>query len=144
MSLKKTLSILMLITVLLLTACGNQSGTAQKTDGVDVDLSKMGGAVVYGKVYDMVNNGANYEGQVVRMAGVVNEIPVTQRGVQVDTLYSCVIFDATKCCSQGIEFVLPEGTAYPAVGTEVVVQGVWNNYQLYGIDRYRLLDAKIL
>nr|MBQ6241256.1 hypothetical protein [Lachnospiraceae bacterium] len=143
-SLKKLLSVLMLFTILLLSACGNQSGTNQKTDGVDVDLSKMGGAVVYGKVYDMVNNGANYEGQVVRMAGVVNEIPVTQRGVQVDLLHSCVIFDATKCCSQGIEFVLPEGTEYPAVGTEVTVQGVWNNYQLYGIDRYRLLDAVLL
>ena len=139
---KKTV-ICLLILCLLTAACGGSSTDTGKTPGVDVDLSVLSGTVVYGKVNDMVTHGIAYQDQIVRMEGLVSTIPVMQKGKQVDTLYSCVILDATKCCSQGIEFVLKEGS-YPAIGDEIVIQGRWENYKLYGIDRYRLVDAVII
>ena len=137
---KRRILTLLLILCLALSACGSQKRSAE---GVDVDLSVLGGAVVYGQVSDMVTNGANYQDQIIRMEGIVNTIPVKEKGKTVDTLYSCVILDATKCCSQGIEFVLKEGD-YPAIGATITIQGRWDWYQLYGQDRYRLLDAEIL
>ena len=129
---------LLLILLLTLAACGEET----LPEGVDVDLSRMSGTVVYGKVYDMVTNGKNYQDQIVRMHGTMSTIDVKEKGKLVDTLYSCVIFDAAGCCSQGIEFVLQDQNAeYPPIGKEITVEGRWDWYQLYGIDRYRLLDA---
>jgi hypothetical protein len=141
MSKMKKLPALLLAMVLMLCACGSE----QLPEGVDVDLSRMSGTVVYGKVYDMVNNGKNYQDKIVRMQGAMSTIDVKEKGKVVDTLYSCVIFDAAGCCSQGIEFVLADqNAAYPAIGTEITVEGRWDWYQLYGLDRYRLLDAKVI
>ncbi|MBR6704315.1 MAG: hypothetical protein IKI82_02695 [Lachnospiraceae bacterium] len=141
MSKMKKLPALLLAMVLMLCACGSE----QLPEGVDVDLSRMSGTVVYGKVYDMVNNGKNYQDKIVRMQGAMSTIDVKEKGKVVDTLYSCVIFDAAGCCSQGIEFGLADqNAAYPAIGTEITVEGRWDWYQLYGLDRYRLLDAKVI
>ena len=140
MTLKKSIALILVLCVVL-SACGGAK--KQAAEGVDVDLSVLSGAVVYGKVNDMVTNGADYQDQIIRMEGIVNTIPVKEKGELVDTLYSCVIMDATKCCSQGIEFVLKEGE-YPIIGKTVTVQGRWDWYQLYGISRYRLLDAVII
>ena len=140
MSMKKFLVFLLLFASLLLTACGKKESAPQE---VDVDLSSLGGAIVFGKIYDMMNNSEKYEGQVIRMAGTVNEIRITQKGVLVDTLYSCFVTDAEGCCPQGIEFVMAEGHEYPPLGEKVVVEGVWNNYSLYGLSRARLINAKI-
>ena len=140
MSIKKILVFLLLTVTLLLSACG---GATELPEGVDVDISKLSGTVLYGRLYDMVTHGDQYEGKVVRMTGTMNQFPVTNRGVEVGVLYSCYIADGEGCCSQGVEFVLPEGSTYPPIGQEITVEGVWNNYKLYGIDRYRLLDAKL-
>ena len=141
MSKMKKLLALLLAAVLCLGACGSE----QLPDGVDVDLSRMSGTVVYGKVYDMVTNGKNYQDKIVRMQGSMSTIDVKEKGKVVDTLYSCVIFDAAGCCSQGIEFVLADqNAAYPEIGKEITVEGRWDWYQLYGLDRYRLLDAVVI
>lgn len=140
MFLKKAICFMMILSALLLAACGAGGGAAE---GVDVDLSRLGGAVVYGKVYDMLTNGEKYEGQTVRMSGYLNQIVEKQKGVVVNEFYSCFISDAEGCCSQGIEFVLEEGGEYPPLGSPVTVEGVWNNYTFYGIRRCRLLNAKL-
>ena len=137
---RKAFTIILML-CLALSACGSSKKAAE---GVDVDLSVLSGAVVYGQVSDMVNNGGNYQDQIVRMEGIVSTIPVVEKGKDPLTLYSCVIMAASKCCSQGIEFVLKEGIDYPAVGKTIVVQGRWDWYQLYGVNRYRLLDAEII
>lgn len=131
---------LLLILILSLCACGEE----KLPEGVDVDLSRMSGTVVYGKVYDMVTNGQNYQDQIVRMHGTTSTIDVKEKGKVVDTLYSCVIFDAAGCCSQGIEFILKDQNDFPGIGKEITVEGRWDWYQLYGIDRYRLLDAIVV
>lgn len=47
--------------------------------------------------------------------------------------FACVNQDATKCCAQGIEFILPEDEYtypddYPTEGDEIVVQGTFDTY----------------
>lgn len=141
MSVSRKWIAVLFVLILALSACGEE----KLPEGVDVDLSRMSGTVVYGKVYDMVNNGKNYQDQIVRMHGTMSTIDVKEKGKYIETLYSCVIFDATGCCSQGIEFVLADQSGgYPPLGKEITVEGRWDWYQLYGIDRYRLLDAVVL
>ena len=55
-------------------------------------------------------------------------------------------FDATACCSQGIEFVLAGDTgaeAYPPVDTEITVTGTFQTYDENGILYCHLVDATL-
>jgi hypothetical protein len=58
---------------------------------------------------------------------------------------SCFVPDAQGCCSQGIEFVLdgdykyPED--YPEVGDPITVEGTFDTYEIYGLNRCQLLGA---
>ncbi|MCR5608372.1 MAG: hypothetical protein K6G26_04855 [Lachnospiraceae bacterium] len=66
----------------------------------------------------------NYIGKTIRMSG--------QFSIYVDEetnncYYSCVISDATACCSQGIEFTL-DNNDYPAEGDDICVQGIFETY----------------
>lgn len=59
--------------------------------------------------------------------------------------FSCIIVDATACCSQEIEFVLSGEHAYPddypEEGSEIVVQGIFNTYEENGYMYCQLKDA---
>lgn len=137
---KRCVLALLLVLFLILAACSSD----KTPEGVDVDLSVMSGAVVYGKVNDMVTNGSKYIGQVIRMEGTVSTIDVMEKNKKVDMLYSCIISDATKCCAQGIEFEMKDDAPFPAIGTDVIVQGTWTEYKLYGLSRYKLVDAVLI
>ncbi|MBO5560377.1 MAG: hypothetical protein J6A07_01850, partial [Firmicutes bacterium] len=57
--------------------------------------------------------------------------------------YACIIQDATACCAQGIEFRLPEGEAYPEMGTEITVTGTFGSYTQGGTEFYALLKSQL-
>ena len=65
----------------------------------------------------------NYIGKTVRMSG---SMAVFQG--ETKTYYACIIKDATACCSQGIEFVLDEGS-YPPQNTDITVYGTFTTYK---------------
>ncbi|MBQ8063121.1 MAG: hypothetical protein IJ720_00740 [Clostridia bacterium] len=97
-------------------------------EGVDVDLTKLSGVMVYSQVFDMVSNPASYKGKTIRMEGNYGEYLDDETG----NLYrACVIPDATACCEQGIEFVLKDDSNADedlVEGLPCAVQGTFDTY----------------
>lgn len=149
---KKSLSILLAITVLFfLTSCSPKQQKSGKENSltetskkstqqtvttfninskVDVDLTKLSKTMVYSRVYNMVYSPEEFINKTVKMRG---EFAVYNDGSSGKTYFTCIISDATACCSQGIEFVLagnkkfPED--YPKPGTEITVIGTFGTYE---------------
>ena len=96
---------------------------------VDFDLSAMSQTVMYAQVYDMVTNTDNYKDKRIRVRGTFNyyQNPDTKR-----EYFAVLVNDATACCAQGIEFVLPESYKYPddypEQGTPIEVIGLYSVY----------------
>ena len=114
---------------------------------VDVDLTVLSSTMVYSEVYNMMMTPENYIGKVVRMNGLCSTFEsVAVDGQEARVYYTCIIFDATACCSQGIEFVLAGDTgaeAYPPVDTEITVTGTFQTYDENGILYCHLVDATL-
>ena len=166
---KRVLSLLLLLSLLFsLTACGNTSAPAQpqtdpeqaaqtdtapeetplsSTPGIDVDLTALSSTMVYSEVYNMMMTPENYIGKVVRMNGLCSTFEsVAVDGQEAKVYYTCIIFDATACCSQGIEFVLAGDAgadAYPPVDTEITVTGTFQTYDENGILYCHLVKATL-
>ncbi len=168
---KKTVSLFLIaVTVLMCASCSqgadNRNGTKtktvsdvlnQKTEAVteasskaassavnpsdkakaDVDLTELSSTMVYSEVYNMMATPDNYIGKTVRMSG---SMAVSKGDNQ--TYYACIIKDATACCSQGIEFVLDEGS-YPPQNTDITVYGTFTTYK-EGKNQYCQLKNAVL
>lgn len=109
---------------------------------IDVDLSSLSSTVVYSEVYNMMVGPEEYGGKRVRMTGTFGVYEGEER-----SYYSCLIADATACCSNGIEFVLsgdysyPED--YPELGDTITVTGIFDTY-IEGEYQYcQLIDAEL-
>lgn len=118
--------------------------TLSTTEGVDVDLTTMSTTMIYSEVYNMLCESDKYEGKKIRMEG---DFSIFYDEATGNTYYSCIIQDATACCSQGLEFVLKDSYSYPEDypkdGEEITVTGVFETY-MEGEDRYcRLRDAEL-
>lgn len=111
------------------------------TEGIDVDLTKLSSTMVYSEVYNMMNTPDDYIGKTVKMVGM----SATYHDQDTDNYYyACVIADATACCSQGIEYILPEGQEYPKEKVRITVTGVFDTYE-EGEYRYcTLRDAELI
>lgn len=151
---KPVFSLWLLLSLLLsLAACGGASApTPQETPlsstpGIDIDLTALSRTMVYSEVYNMMMTPENYIGKVVRMNGLCSTFEsVAVDGQEARVYYTCIIFDATACCSQGIEFVLAGDTgaeAYPPVDTEITVTGTFQTYDENGILYCHLVDATL-
>ena len=119
-----------------LTACGGK-----KTD-VDLDLSSMSGSVVYAQVFNMMMSPEEYVGKTIRMSGSL----AVEHDLVHDKVYtSCIIQDATACCSQGIEFdwegdhEYPDD--YPELDSEIEVSGVFSRIEDETGEYYVVTDA---
>ncbi len=111
------------------------------TPGVDIDLTQLSPAMVYGVVFQMVFYPEEYVGQTVRMSGdfFVYINPDTQQ-----EYYSTIVEDALACCQQGLEFILKDGNYpedYPIVDSEITVTGELELYAEHGYENIRLIDA---
>ncbi len=111
-----------------LTACGKS-----KVANVSVDLTTMSSTMVYSYVADMLANPSNYKGQLVRMDGDSN---TTHGGT-----HSCIIYDALGCCTEGIEYILPEDSTYPNDGDKITVVGTFATYKKGENQYYCLVNA---
>lgn len=113
-------------------------------NGFDVDLTELSSSMVYAEVYDMVYNPDDYVGKTVRAKGPFSYFKDEATGKE---YFAVLISDATACCSQGIEFVLDGDYTYPqdypAVDTEITVNGVFNYYKENGFTYCQLTGATL-
>ena len=123
--------------------------TAEETlpaiSGTTIDLTVLSSTMVYSEVYNMMMVPEEYMGKKVKMSGsfVVYEDETTGK-----RYFSCMISDATACCSQGLEFVLQGDYSYPddypELYSEITVTGIFNTYEEEGINYCQLIDAEIV
>lgn len=107
-----------------------------------VDLTILSSTMVYAEVYSMLVSPSDYIGKTVRMEGEF--IALTDDSGE--NIYpACIIYDATACCAQGIEFVLGEDAVYPddypELNSEIIVVGTFETYDEYGTEYVHLVDA---
>lgn len=97
---------------------------------IDVDLTTLSGTMVYAEVYNMMISPKNYIGKTVKMNGTFTAYYDEDSG---NYYFSCIIMDATACCSQGIEFILTDDYIYPddypEEGDTICVVGVFDTYK---------------
>lgn len=141
---KLTVAMILSFSLLLgsLTGCsstkdGEDQAKQESYSETDVDLSSMSGTMVYAEVYNMCTNPDSYMGKTVKMTGLYTEYEGNGR-----MYYTCLIPDATACCSQGIEFVLKDDPgSFPELGEEITVAGVFGTYMEDGYMYCQLSDA---
>lgn len=126
------------------TEAGKKASDAE-SGTIDIDLTALSSTMVYSEVYNMMVRPDEYIGKTVKMQGSYYMF----HDINTDLYYySCIIQDATACCSQGLEFILTEDYAYPedypAMGDEITVIGVFDTY-MEGKDKYcTLRDSRLL
>ena len=119
--------------------------TGDPDPSVDVDLTVMNSNMVYAEVYNMMAQPGDYIDKTIKMRGIYTVFE-DEKNKQV--YYSCIIQDATACCSQGIEFVPEDLQGFKEAGyepgDEIVVEGTFGIYPegdyIYAV----LCDAKLL
>lgn len=126
----------------------DDSSVSAQASGDVVDLTKLNGTMMYSQVFDMMSNPQKYMGKRVVMRGQFSFYqPMDGDGKPIpDRIYcSCVIADATACCSQGLEFDLANKPAsledYPAAGDDIEVSGTFSTYDEGGFTYCRLINA---
>lgn len=101
-----------------------------KDPSVDVDLTTLSSTMVYSEVFNMMMEPMAYEGQTIKMDGNCAIYSDEETG---NTYYTCVVQDATQCCSQGLEFLLDSEQYaledYPADGDPIVIKGTFSTYE---------------
>ena len=107
---------------------------------VDYDLTQLSNTIVYSQVFDMLSNPSKYDGKIFRLQGYLTSYEDDETN---ETYYSCIVPDASVCCSEGIEFVIIKGNSYPQPGTDIFVTGMFEKYNRNGIDTCRLINSEI-
>lgn len=152
---KRKIAFILLFTIVFsLTGCGSESATTETVanetteanteeadkvaeeemvvadSSVDIDLTSLSSTMVYSEVFNMMMEPLAYEGQTVKMDGNCAIYTDEETG---KTYYTCVVQDATQCCSQGLEFLLDSEQYaledYPADGDPIVIKGTFSTYE---------------
>ncbi|MCR5196131.1 MAG: hypothetical protein K6D38_07410 [Pseudobutyrivibrio sp.] len=98
--------------------------------GIDLDLTMLSSTMIYSEVFNMVVSPQDYVGKIIKLEGTCNVYtdPYTDK-----TYYSCIVQDATQCCSKGLEFVLDDSKYskedYPKSGDDVTITGTFTTYE---------------
>ncbi len=162
---KKWMRFVALIVALVLTGCGTQtlestesvstesttesdSATAEADSNLGnyLDLSVFSDTVLYSELTNILVQPADYLGMTIRMTGTFQ--------VYYDTAvnsyyYACVVYDATQCCTSGLEFTLADDTLeypddYPEDGDTITVEGVLSQYKEGQYQYLTLADATLI
>lgn len=115
------------------------------TVSVDVDLTTLSSTMVYAEVFNMIMSPDDYIGKTIRMTGIfmVYQDPETKQ-----VYCGVIVEDATACCAQGFDLVMPEERSYPqdypAPESEITVVGTLQadrTLEEYGMIFLRLEDV---
>ena len=116
-------------------------GSSPAQPGEVLDLTALSSTMVYSEVFNMLMDPDRYVGKVVKMNGISACFTNPQTS---KLYYACIVADATGCCAQGLEYVLPEGEAYPDLDTTITVTGTFALYTENGYKCFHLVDAQLV
>lgn len=89
---------------------------------VDIDFTYLSKTMAYAQLSNMMYPYENYLGQTVKIQGEYYFQEVPQNNM---TYHFLLLMDDTNCCQGVMEFLLPEGASYPAMGTEIRIAGTY-------------------
>ncbi len=149
---KRKLTIIFFLMIMITTGCKDNAGASSRaeiqpsqtedaqtedeieekteTKEIDIDLTSLSSTMVYSEVYNMMISPEDYIGKIVKMNGTYEAYHDDATGKD---YFSCIISDATACCSQGIEFIpsddyrYPED--YPEDAADICVVGEFDTYK---------------
>ena len=127
---------------LLISGCSEEKNPVpEKTlsEVVDVDLTKLSETMIYSAVFDIVENPLEYRGKTIKIRGThfISHDPAKN-----EYHHACIIWDATACCMQGMEFELASGK-YPPNESEITLIGKFDVYTIQKIDNPILRSARL-
>ncbi len=122
-----------------------QSPTDYRGKEIDIDLTTMSPLLVYGEVFNMVENPNKYIGKIIKLEGYYTSFEDTYN----DKYYFFIsIEDALACCAQGVEFVFDEAatypTDYPQDGSYIEFVGEFDVYQWQGYTFFRIKTDRVV
>ena len=110
----------------------------------DIDLTAMSPTMLFAEVVNMTRTPKQYEGATVVLRG--NLLLLAYDDSTGIGSYSCYVQDATKCCQRGIGFTIDrplDDTSILVEGTEVIVKGTFEIYEMGGRNFVRIADCDI-
>ena len=127
--------------IIILSGCQQQQPLAKaerivQESEYDIDLRGINANIIYATIFNMVQQPSTYLNMSVSMYGNYKE---TVNQDTNSTYHFCVVPDALKCCSQGIEFKY-DGENYPDEGQEIEITGIFSSYEEGGQEFY-YIDA---
>ena len=131
-----------LLTAAALSGCG--MGAPSDSRDVDLDLTTMSATMVYAEGFNIMFSPEEYIGKTILMDGIYDYY---YSEFSQSNCCSCIIQDATACCSQGLEFVLTDDYTfpddYPEVGDDITVCGVFDSVTEGEYTYYVIRDATL-
>ena len=112
---------------------------------IDIDLTTMDAALMYGQLYEMAYSPDEYNGKTVKISGPFSyyEDPETKK-----EYFAVLISDVTACCTQAMEFELDGDYVYPQdyppLDSQITVVGEFNCYTENYTTYCQLRNAKIV
>ncbi|MBQ3338151.1 MAG: hypothetical protein IJG82_00915 [Atopobiaceae bacterium] len=110
----------------------------------EIDLTMMSPTMLFAEVVNMTRTPKKYDGATVTLRGGLMILAVDlETGVG---SYSCYVEDATKCCQRGIGFTIDrplEDTSILVEGSEVIIKGTFEIYEMGGRNFVRIADCDI-
>ena len=110
----------------------------------EIDLTMMSPTMLFAEVVNMTRTPKKYDGAMVTLRGGLMILAVDlETGVG---SYSCYVEDATKCCQRGIGFTIDrplEDTSSLVEGSEVIIKGTFEIYEMGGRNFVRIADCEI-
>ncbi len=108
---------------------------------IDIDLTAMNPMLVYGEVFNMVENPRSYIGKIVKLEGYYASFTDTYND---KNYFFVAVEDALACCAQGVEFVFNDSSKrsypidYPEDGSYVELIGEFDVYEMQGYTFFRI------
>lgn len=118
---------------------------SEPTEHVDeIDLTGMSPTMLFAEVVNMTRTPKQYDGATVTLRGGLMMLACDETtGLG---SYSCYVEDATKCCQRGIGFTIDhplEDTSILVEGTEVIIRGTFEIYEMGGRNFVRIADCDV-
>ena len=139
---KKFLVVVLMIAAFSVGGCGEEKISVPEkisAEVVDVDLTKLSATMVYSAVFDIMENPAQYRGKTIKIRGTYFAMHDPAKD---EYHHACMIWDATACCMQGVEFELADKN-YPPNESEITLIGKFDVYTIQKIDNPILRDARL-
>ena len=117
------------------------SAQQKKATKVDIDLTKVSQTFIYSQIFNMMSEPERYVGKTIKIKGKFMSYDLPPEFGRKKS-FAVIIYDATACCQQGIEFIW-EGNHqypkdYPAEGSTITVTGVFQSYKVQNFDCFCL------